>query len=97
MSERGHCHLCGYGPVPVQWGMVPDVEPEDEIPVCTVCAAGELVQLHWRGRDSSMQRLAVSLGRLVNALVDGEGPARREVVESLLRGEGRPSGDYDEW
>jgi hypothetical protein len=87
----GACELCGYGPVRVRSQSLIGIDGERA--VCCVCRDSGLWQLHG-GAGSA---LAAALARLSNAQVDAHGPAHRVVVEALLRGEGLPSGEYDEF
>lgn len=93
--DDGKCTLCEYEPVPVVYITVvgvKSVSEEEEVAVCAVCRDGGLVEMHKAPIHVST---AVALGKLANVLIDAEGPARREVAESLLRGDGYPSGDYE--
>jgi hypothetical protein len=88
---QGTCDLCGHGPVRVREQRYPG--RDGEVVSCSVCHDSGLWQVH-AGAGSA---LASALGRLVNVLVDAQGPAHREVCEALLRGEGLPSAEWDEF
>lgn len=90
-AHAGSCELCGYGPVQVRQQALVGID--GVLAVCCVCRESGLWQMY--GGPGSA--LAAALARLTNAQVDAHGPAHRVVVEALLRGEGLPSGEYEEF